>query len=225
MCRCFRKFRVPTLLLGILLAFPGCALLPRPPQAMTLLTLEVPAAAPAPKIRKGNPVLQIAPVAAVTALQGSDFLYRRGGPVVHRFARHRWLAPPAELIDQALMEHLAPRLPFTVVRPGQGVMPPATLNLTLLRLEQVFTGEGSEIHLVLQAQLVDRDRGRVVGTRLFRYRQPAPEASPRGGAEAAGIALGRFFTELRRWLVAYREQGSFHSISSSTSSPPGRAYQ
>ncbi len=182
----------------------GCSLLPRRPQAMTLLTLEVPATASRP-VAKREPPIEIGPVSSVTALQGSDFLYRRGGPVVHRFARHRWLAPPAELIDQALMEYLAPRLPFTVVRPGQGVMPPLTLNLTLLRLEQVFTGEGSEIHLVLQAQLVDREQGRVLGTRLFRYRQHAAEASPRGGAEAAGIALGRFFTDLRRWLAAYRE--------------------
>ncbi len=182
-----------------LLCLTGCSVLPERPRPMTLLTLEVPAtAAPAPQ---SGLVLAIEPVEAVAFLQGTDFFYRRGGLTVHRYARHRWLAPPAELIDRALMERLD-RLPFTGVRPGQGVTPALGLTLTLLRLEQVFAAGSSVVHLELLAQLVDRRQGRVLGTRLFRYRQPAPEASPRGGARAAATALGRFFTDLGDWLKA-----------------------
>lgn len=50
---------------------------------MTLLTLDVPAAAPVPK---SGPVLEIEPVEAVASLQGTEFFYRRG-PTVHRYAR------------------------------------------------------------------------------------------------------------------------------------------
>ncbi|BCX81761.1 cholesterol transport system auxiliary component [Methylomarinovum caldicuralii] len=187
-----------TLMLAMLLV--GCSLLPQPPRPQRLLSLE---AAPLREMPPagGEKVLRFDPVTAAGPLQGVEILYRRGGPEVSHYARHRWLAPPAELIDRAVMETLAPHLPYrAVVRPGTPADADQRLSITLLRLEQVFTADGrSQVHLALRVVWQTERSGRILGSRLFRYRQPA-RPTAEGAAIAAGQALERFFQDLLIWL-------------------------
>jgi len=181
--------RMILVIVGIALLSTACSplpSLPAQPQAMTLLTIDVPALLPVQMPSKES-VLQFNHVEAVAALRNTHMLYRRRGPVMNRYAYHRWLVMPAELIDQAFMQSLAPQLPYTtVVRPEQGLVADYALSLVLLKLEQ--------------AQLMDLDRHRVIASHLFSYREVAPRATAVGGAMAAGIALGHLFNDLQIWL-------------------------
>ncbi|KXJ40296.1 MAG: hypothetical protein AXA67_10585 [Methylothermaceae bacteria B42] len=179
----------------------GCSPLPSRPQEKILLTLEAPKPQPLNQPRKKQ-VLLLEHVNAVASLRQTNILYRSDGPSVSYFANHRWLAMPADLIDQALMESLAPRLPYaSVVRPEQGLAANRALSLVLLHLEQAFTANGqSHERLEMLAQLLDLNHGRVIGSRIFRYLEPAPTATAEGGALAAGTALSRLFDDLRAWL-------------------------
>ncbi len=189
------------ILLMIALLVSACSWLPGRPKAVTLLTLEVPAFT-ATEIKRKNSVLLLDSVEEVPALRSTRVLYRRQGPLVFRYARHRWLVMPAELIDQTLMESLALQLPYaSVVRPEQGLAADRELSLTLLRLEQQFVTDGrSQEHLEVFARLLDLEHGRVMGSRLFHYREAAPEPTAEGGAVAAGAALGHLFSDLLVWL-------------------------
>lgn len=196
--------RMILVIVGIALLSTACSplpSLPAQPQAMTLLTIDVPALLPVQMPSKES-VLQFNHVEAVAALRNTHMLYRRRGPVMNRYAYHRWLVMPAELIDQAFMQSLAPQLPYTtVVRPEQGLVADYALSLVLLKLEQEFvSGDRSLEHLEMQAQLMDLDRHRVIASHLFSYREVAPKATAVGGAMAAGTALGRLFNDLQIWL-------------------------
>ncbi|BCX89670.1 cholesterol transport system auxiliary component [Methylomarinovum tepidoasis] len=196
----------------------GCSLLPQRPQPQRLLSLEAAPLQEMPPVA-GEKVLRFDPVTAAASLQGVEILYRREGPEVSHYARHRWLAPPAELLDRAVMETLAPHLPYrAVVRPGMPVEADQRLSITLLRLEQIFAADGrSRVHLALQAVWQDARSGRILGSRLFRYHQPA-RPTAEGAAIAAGQALERFFRDLRAWLEN-------HSSSHTSAPPSGVAYQ
>ncbi len=176
--------------------------LPSRPQTLHRLALDVPTV-PWPALPRRPRVLLLAHVDAVPALRSPDLLYRRGGPVVHRYAFHRWLATPAELLDQVLLERLIPHLPYrSVVRPEQGLGADRQLGLTLLRLEQDFADDRhSVLWLTVRAELVDLAGDRLVAARTFDYRVPAPEASPLGAAEAAGQAVARLLQALPAWLA------------------------
>ncbi len=192
------------LLAGLLLA--ACSplpSLPSKPQAMHLLTLEA-SPPPAPAAPRLPHTLLLAHVDAVPTLRSPDLLYRRGGPVVHRYAFHRWVTTPAELLDQVLVETLAPRLPYAgVVLPEQGLPAGRALSLTLLRLEQDFEDDRhSQLRLAVRAELIDLDHDRILATRHFHYRVPTPEASPLGAARAAGQAVSRLLRDLPPWLLA-----------------------
>ncbi len=197
-----RRFRSIVLLGPILILMVGCAPLPSRPEARILLALEVPKTQSGPRLKKDQ-VLSFDPVDAVPTLRSKRILYRRGGPVVSYYARHRWLALPAEMIEQACLETSSRWSPYThVVRPGQGLMASRRLSITLLRLEQEFEANGqSRERLELFVQLADPRSGRIVGQRHFRYRRVAPEGSAEGGALAADSALARFVEDLSDWLI------------------------
>ncbi len=193
--------RISWLILSLALIGNGCSPLPRPPQEKILLTLEAPKLQPLNQPRNKH-VLLFERVDAVASLRQTNILYRGNGPAVSYFANHRWLAMPADLIDQALMESLTLQLPYAnVVRPEQGLPANRSLSLILLRLEQEFTAKGqSQERLEVLAQLLDLDLGRVIGSRIFRYLEPAPVATAEGGALAANAALERLLDDLRRWV-------------------------
>lgn len=198
-----RPLRTILLLASILIPMAGCTLLPSRPEAMILLALEVPEPQSDQRPKKDH-VLLFEPVDAVPTLRSKRILFRRGGPVVSYYARHRWLALPAEMIEQACLETSSRWSPYThVVRPGQGMMASRQLSITLLRLEQEFAAnDQSRERLELFVQLADPRSGRIVGQRYFRYRRVAPEGSAEGGVLAADSALARFVDDLADWLIA-----------------------
>lgn len=110
------------------------------------------------------------------------------------FVGHRWVAPPAELLERMLQRRLV------AARPDEGGMG-CRLALTLDELEQRFTtSEHSEVVLDARATLLPPHGETRLARRAFTVKQAAPTPDARGGVVATRMAADRLAQDLARWL-------------------------
>lgn len=143
-------------------------------------------------------------VAAPTWLATTALNYRLGfaPPYLPRaYARSRWTAPPAELLTARLRQLLAAaNSGFTLTRGGVAAGG-YRLEVSLERLEQVYSEPQVSQGLVsLRATLSSARDGHVVAQRSFQAGQPAPTPDAAGGVRALVQGSDECLTELLRWL-------------------------
>ncbi len=86
-------------------------------------------------------------------------IYIRKPYQLESYAYHRWVEPPARMLEPLLVRMLDGSGLFSaVVGPNTVVHTDLQLNIELLHLQQVFTNEGSEVQLALNVSLVDLAR-------------------------------------------------------------------
>ena len=115
------------------------------------------------------------------------------------YATYRWVAPPARLVTQRIVDRLS--LQGAVLQQSMGAEVPQ-LRLNLQRFEQTFSADGqsSQVHLTLQAVLM---RGsEVVGQRLLNIRVPAATQDAPGGALALRAATDQAAEQVAQWLTS-----------------------
>ncbi len=143
-------------------------------------------------------------VRAVSWLESPAVLYRLAYADDLRrqaYAGHRWVAPPAELLESTLQRRLV------AARPDEGGTG-CRLALTLDELEQRFTAaEHSQVVLEARATLLPPQGESRLARRAFTVNQVAPTPDARGGVVASRLAADRLAQDLARWLDALaREQ-------------------
>jgi len=184
----------------------GCTgLFPKPASPATLLTLGDPAratfAAPAAASRSAPPklTLLVDPPRAASGHDSELMAYQRTPQRIDYYARHQWVDTPAHLLVPWLVQALQHSGAFAaVLKASSGVTVDWRLQTDNLQLMHHVAPESTAasglaaapgyVTLALQAVLIDTRTRRVLATRHFESRQPAPSADAAGSAAAAQAA-------------------------------------
>ncbi len=184
--------------LGIISVLTACALGDR---ATAPKQLDLGAGAPAAANALPNmPPIAVPPANSASLLTETMVVWRvgdQGQP--QAFATYRWVAPPARLVTQRIVDRLS--LQGAVLQQNIGGEVPQ-LRLNLQRFEQTFSADGasSQAQLTLQAVLM---RGaEVVGQRLINIRVPAATQDAPGGAMALRTATDQAAEQVAQWLTS-----------------------
>lgn len=133
-------------------------------------------------------------VKAPSWLDGLGIDYRlayEDGPRLREYARSRWAAPPAQLVQQRLQRRLG------LVASGQ-VKAACVLRLEIDELSQVFvTPEKSHALLLGRAHWLDKQR-QVLATQDVRIEEASARPDAVGGVQAVSRALDRMAGELEQ---------------------------
>lgn len=148
------------------------------------------------------PPIAVPPANAASLLTETMVVWRvgdQGQP--QAYTTYRWVAPPARLVTQRIVDRLS--LQAAVLQQNIGGEVPQ-LRLNLQRFEQTFSPDGSasQAHLTLQAVLM---RGsEVLGQRLINIRVPAATQDAPGGALALRTATDQAAEQVAQWLTSIR---------------------
>jgi cholesterol transport system auxiliary component len=101
-------------------------------------------------------VVQLLPVRAAAGLQSAAMLYSRSPDQLAPYRDSRWLAPPAQLIGDAIAQTLS-RQPWVSAVQQQAVLAnaPWALHCSLYRLEHDLRGSRGTVHVELVCALAN----------------------------------------------------------------------
>ncbi|MBS0001907.1 MAG: membrane integrity-associated transporter subunit PqiC [Thioalkalivibrio sp.] len=153
--------------------------------------------------------IRVNPPAAYPGYQSARMAYRQERHTLRYFAYNRWADAPARLVGAALTEALSGTGLFQdVVPPGSRIDAAYRLDTDLVRLEQRFDADGSEIHLGIRYRLVGQASRRSLGSLQHDITVPSATDDPRGGVIAANRAMRESFEDLfdvlPNWIDASR---------------------
>lgn len=191
----------------------GASLLPPPPPAPALYGLDdgAPAALPPAPPPAGAPSLLLSLPRAAAGLDTRLIAYQRQPLRTEFYARSEWLDAPPRLLAPLLLRALDATGAFSAVLPAPAFTPTRwRLDTELLRLQQEFgAAPPSQLRLTLRASLIDSAGRRVLATREFDLREPAPSEDAAGAVAAARVAAQALARGLAGFCaeVAQREGG------------------
>jgi ABC-type uncharacterized transport system auxiliary subunit len=146
------------------------------------------------------PPIAVPPANAASLLTETVVIWRVGDlGQPQAYATYRWVAPPARLVTQRIVDRLS--LQGAVLQQSVSADVPQ-LRLNLQRFEQTFSVDGasSQAQLTLQAVLM---RGsEVVSQRLIDIRVPAKTHDAPGGALALRTATDQAAELVAQWLTS-----------------------
>lgn len=176
-------------LLGLAsLTLAACALpVNRAPvqQTYRLTTTEI-RTAPLPQAT----VIQLLPVRAAAGFQSPAMMYSRSPDTLEPYRDSRWLAPPAQLVGEAIDRTLS-RQPWVSAVQQQAVLvnAPWTLHCSLNRLEHDVSTNPGTVRLDLSCQLIDNPTERIAAHWAFDGAQPVAVNDAGHFAQAAQTLL------------------------------------
>ena len=111
---------------------------------------------------------------------------------LHEYARARWVGPPAQLIQQKLVQQLG------FVPHGQG-RANCVLRVDINEFSQIFsTPEASHAMVQGRMQWLDRSRARIA-ERDIHLRNAAPSSDARGGVTALSASIEQLTVTIQQW--------------------------
>lgn len=141
-------------------------------------------------------------VFAVSWLDSSAMQYRLLNAASQRrqnYAESRWVAPPAELVGQALRKRMLSGEAGGACR----------LRVDLDEFVQFFdSAKASRAVLEARVQLLAPSGGDILARRSFSLSQPAASADASGGAAAMAGAVDAFARDLHDWLGGLDRTGA-----------------
>jgi len=206
-----RRTMIPAVLLSLL---AGCSSLPDKPVREVMYDFGPLAATTttAPAAAEGATPLVLNNVNAGASLETPAMLYRLGYADANQlrpYAYARWSAPPADLLEQRLREHLGRNRPVlssaaaaALARRG-GALPPV-LRVELEEFSQLFDTPAASRGVVrVRCTLLESTTGgdRLVAQRSFAVERPAPTADAPGGVRALAAASDAVAQEIADWLA------------------------
>ena len=207
--------RLPAIVLWLAAGLAGCSSLPDKPVRETMYDFGPPAATEAPGAPASAAPLVLARIDVTATLESPALLYRLGyadAHQLHPYAFARWSAPPGELLQQRLRDHLGRLRP--VLDPGaasslarRGGATPPVLRVELEEFSHVFDSQtDSRGVLRLRCTLLENAAAgeRLVGQRTFAVQRPAPTPDAAGGVRALTAASDAVAQEIAAWLAQQR---------------------
>lgn len=120
------------------------------------------------------------------------------------YAMHRWVAPPVQLLlpDMVTAIQKTHRFAAVVAAPYGGHVD-YQLDSRLLKLVENFKGGQPSMQLVMQVNLVNAARGRIVASKVFNLHQPVTEVSPAAAVDAANQAVAKMLLGIADFVTRY----------------------
>lgn len=190
------------LALFALLFSSGCSLLPgKPAPAPRHFTLQpmLSTGASGEQHPAAAPAILVSPPTARSGFEGRQMAYVSRPFELRYFARHRWVEPPARLLEPLIAKALERTGRFRPVASGALVEPALRLETEIVSLQQEFDERPSRLRFVLAARLVDPRAGRLVATTELEALEPADSDDAYGGVVAANRAVARVLEALAAW--------------------------
>lgn len=120
---------------------------------------------------------------------------------LREYAHARWAGPPAQLIQQRLMQ----RLDYGVSGQGRSY---CLLRVELTEFSQIFSSPESSRGM-LQGRVILLDHARqVVADRVLNLQNPASTPDSRGGVDALSATVDQLADSLLAWEQALKQQGN-----------------
>lgn len=146
-------------------------------------------------------ILVARPIAA-SGFSGKSMLYMMTPYRLQSYAHHEWVAPPAQMLLPIVVQALRRRNYFAAVSaPPFSGKTDYQLNTYLVELDQSFLRPVSQVHLVVQATLVDMRSRKVVAARSFVRNQAATGNNPYSGVLAANRAASWVSRQIAGFVV------------------------
>lgn len=187
----------------------GCSgLLPKPTAQPTYYTLD--AAAPThadDSVRKvravenerltAAPTLVINAPRAASGFDSQRIIYMRQPHQLEYFAYSQWIDTPARMLAPLLVAAIEPTGEFSaVLLSSAGVNGELRLDTEILRLQQDFSSQPSQVRFTLRVYIVDSGTRRVLARRDLDATVAAPSENPYGGVIAAHAAVQSVLQQL-----------------------------
>lgn len=189
------RTRVVTVLVAVSLV-GGCASLlpkPAPPPALFTLVTDAPNHAGSTSISKvdqSSPTLIVNPTRAAAGFESSHIVYVRRAQEIEYFAINEWVDTPAHMLMPLITRSIEGTGAFRAVLAAPTVVSGRyRLDTEIIRLQQDFSREPSEVRFTLNAVLIDTTTHGVVASRAFDASVAATTDDPYGGVVAAQKAI------------------------------------
>ena len=165
-----------------------------------LLEWEAPASM-APENR-ADPSLLISIPLSSAGFDTTQMVYVEEPHRLNAFVRHRWVDTPARMLEPLLQKAAEQSGLFSAVtNSGARVASDLRLDTQLLRLQQVFSADSSEVQLALRVSLIDTTAARLLATEIIEVRKPTTERTPYAGVLAANQAVSELLRQLQAFLA------------------------
>lgn len=180
-------------------------LLPKPAPPPSRHTLDTGAAWPSPSVARADaPVLVVATPRAAPGHESRRMVYLRQAQELEAFAFHEWVEPPATMLAPLLLRALQGSGAFgAVLLAPSAVAGTWRLETELIRLQQDFSTQPSQVRLSLRAVLLDAGQRRVIAWREFDTRVAAASDDPLAGVVAAGQATQRLLAAVAEFCAGH----------------------
>ena len=189
---------------ALLLGVVGCSgLLPKPPLAPTVYTLDAPVAIDATSVRQ-PPARAVAKLALVVHVpqsaagyDSSRIVYSRDAQRLDAYAHSVWVDTPAQMLRPMMVAAIESTDAFAaVVAAPSSARADIELDTQILRLQHDFGTSPSRARFTLRATLIDSVTRQVMASQEFDAVVDSTSEDARGGVVAAHGAVRQVLTQL-----------------------------
>lgn len=184
----FNIIRYIQLYVGAMLLSACSVLEPVKSQAPATYALE--AQFSAQTTHKGELVLQVSIPQARSGYESSRMVYLKKPHELEYFANNQWVDSPARMLAPLLQQAIESSGKYkAVITSRSAVLADLRLDTEIVRLQQEFLSNPSQLHLTLRVQLIDLQKKSILAQREFDVLEAAASEDPYGGVVAANRAL------------------------------------
>lgn len=189
---------------AIALALAGCATFQAPKsEPLSLYRLDPALGGGNPGEGSGNLTVVVDPVRARPGFDTPRMAYVKQPYAIEYFTRNQWVEPPARMVGPLLAQALQRTGRFRAVVLGPSGIPAGLrVSAEVVRLQQEFAGQPSQVRFALHLWLVDLDGRRVLGEKELEATATAPSDDPYGGVVAANEAVQKVLEEAAAYVAA-----------------------
>ena len=149
-----------------------------------------------------NRVLLIAQPRAEAGFDSRRIAYTEKSSAINYYSQSEWADEPAELIAPLIADTIGKTEYYrAVLTQPTPVAADHRLDVELIRLQQDFLQQPSQVHISMRVSLSDAASNTLIASQLYNEREPAPSDDAYGGVQAANRVLSRILLDLSTWLL------------------------
>ncbi len=188
--------------LFILFFFTGCSVISSADTPKRTYLLDIPLQPIPPANPNGKTLLVSIPKAA-PGFDSMAQIYIRHQSVLEHYSKSQWVDTPARMLLPLLVLRLESTGKFSAVLSAatSPVAGELRLDTEIIRLQQEFLSEPSQVRLILRAQLLDMVARQAVATQWFEIVKDTPSENAQGGVMATNDAVAQVLDELTAFIV------------------------
>lgn len=155
-----------------------------------------------PPANKNGRTLLVSMPKATPGFDTPALVYTYDGSELKYYDKSQWVTSPARMLLPLIVHSLEAMGKFRAVL-SAATSPIACelrLDTEIVRLQQEFITNPSQVHLVFRAQLLDMAKRQVEATRVFEITKEIPENNATGGVEATNLAVEQLLKSLKEFI-------------------------